>query len=253
MALNINARFKEVLLCPTCQEYFSAPVSICPEGHSICADCRNRAIECPVCKRSYSSNSRNIVLEEMLESLTVNCTYDGCREPISLAAWRMHSASCQFAFRLKCIAGCSKYFDDLASHLLSAHDFREIVMERNGGLRSFSGPMESWSQNTEWPKGIWRLGEDAIVVQARTEQGTFHVYLFRLSHEKIKLRLKIKCPEGALSFIGKVPHVNEHQDKPASTSHFNCSVDVLVKSFARPHEEDPEILRLWMQVNRMAK
>jgi hypothetical protein len=154
---------------------------------------------------------------------------------------------------LKCTSGCGKYFDDLASHLLEAHDFREIVMERNGGLRSFSGPIESWAQCTEWPRGIWRLGDDAVIVQARTDKGTFHVYLFRLSHEKIKLRLKLRSEEGSLSFIGKVPHVNEHQDKPASASHFNCAVDVLVKSFAKPHEEDPEILRLWMQVNRVPK
>lgn len=253
MALNINARFKEVLRCPTCQEYFSAPVSICPEGHSICADCRSRSCECPVCRRSYSSNSRNIVLEQMLESLTVNCSYEGCREPISLAAWKVHSLSCQFASRLKCIAGCGLFFDDLATHLLTAHEYREIVMDRNGGLRSFSGPMDSWAQNTEWPRGIWRLGEDAIVVQAKTDQGTFHVYLIRLSHEKVSLRLKVKGAEGTLSFIGKVPHANEHQDKPTSIAHFNCSVDVLMKSFARPHEDDPEILRLWMKVDRIPK
>jgi hypothetical protein len=43
-----------------------------------------------------------------------------------------------------------------------------------------------------------------------------------------------------------VPHVSEYGEKVCDP-HFNCDVGMLLGDFTKVHEEDEEILRLWVK------
>jgi hypothetical protein len=123
-------------------------------------------------------------------------------------------------------------------------------METTGGKRSFSGPYESWIRDTDWPKGLWRFGEEAIIVHACTLNGVFHVFLYRVSKYPVKISLKVKKKkEFEVFYVGNVPHLMEFKDKK-SEPHFNCDVNILLKNFIQVHDDDEEILRLWINVKR---
>jgi hypothetical protein len=104
--------------------------------------------------------------------------------------------------------------------LLQKHEYKEIHMEDTGGVRSFSGPYDSWTRDTDWPKGVWRFGGEAIIVHARSFQNIFHIYLFRVTKTPMMVTLSIESGEYSLSFTGKVPHAADFAEK-ATEPHFN--------------------------------
>ena len=248
-AISLNSHFKETLECPICYEFFTPPVFICSNGHSICSLCKDQAKNCPICRGSYASGSRNTVIECMLEQLSIVCKYEGCGQSLSLGQRQEHYRVCPFNNLLKCFV-CGSYEEDLVLHLIAKHDYKEITMEATGGNRSFSGPYESWIRDTEWPKGIWKFGSEATIVHAKSKQGVFHVYLYRISKAPMRISMAIESGDDSLIFKGRVPHVSELQEK-ANPSHFNCDVNVVLAHYVKVHEDDEEILRLWVAVQRL--
>ena len=248
-AISLNPHFKEALECPICIEYFTPPVFICANGHSICALCKEQSKNCPICRGTYAASSRNTVIESMLDQLSIVCKYDGCGESISLGQRQTHYRVCPFNNFIRCPV-CGSYEEDLVQHLIGKHDYKEIAMEATGGNRSFSGPYESWIRDTEWPKGIWKFGDEPTVVHAKSKAGIFHVNLYRIGKEPMKIAMSIESGEGTLGFRGKVPHISELQEKN-SLPHFNCDVSMILAHYVKVHEEDEEILRLWVQVQKL--
>jgi hypothetical protein len=146
----------------------------------------------------------------MLENLSVPCKFNGCTETVTLAKRAQHIAECPFNNYVKCIAGCGVYNDDLIRHLIQAHDYKEIIMEETGGMRSFSGPFDSWVRDTEWPRGIWWCGGSPIIVHARTVCNVFHIYLFTTCKTLQKIQLEIEAKdEFRIKFVGKIPHARD--------------------------------------------
>jgi E3 ubiquitin-protein ligase SIAH1 len=248
-AISLNPHFKDTLECPICYEFFTPPVFICSNGHSICSLCKDQSKTCPVCRGSYASGSRNTVIESMLEQLSVVCKYEGCGVSVSLGQRQEHYRVCPFNNLVKCWI-CGSYEEDLVPHLIGRHDYKEITMDESGGNRSFSGPHDSWIRDTEWPKGIWRFGSEATIVHAKTKQGLFHVYLYRISKSPMHISISISSGDDSLECRGKVPHVSELQEK-ANPPHFNCDVSVILAHYVKIQEEDAEILRLWVTVERL--
>ena len=70
-----------------------------------------------------------------------------------------------------------KAVEYMIDYLVAEHGYKEIQMSNSGGIRSFSGPYESWREDTVWPRGIWRLENDPLVVYAKSKKGIFHIYL----------------------------------------------------------------------------
>jgi len=243
----LTTNFTETLECPICYDYFTSPVILCPNGHSICNICGTTSKTCPVCRAQLSKTSRNIVLEKMLEQISVPCKFQGCQEVITLASRSAHYKVCPYNNFTLCIE-CGSSEEDLVRHLISQHDYKEIAMEEEGGLRSFSGPLESWGRDTEWPKGVWRFGKEPIIVHAKSTSGVFHVYLFRINKKPLYISLEVENEEFAVVFKGQVPFISDENKKNAP--HLNCDVSVLLNNFVKVHDEDEEILRLWVNVKR---
>jgi hypothetical protein len=71
-------------------------------------------------------------------------------------------------------------------------------MEEHGGMRSFSGPYDSWVRDTDWPKGIWKFGPDSIIVHAKSSSNVFHIYLYHVQNTPLTIGLSIECGEYVL-------------------------------------------------------
>nr|CAD7262679.1 unnamed protein product [Timema shepardi] len=56
-----------LLECPVCFEYMQTPIQQCLNGHSLCSNCRPKLDKCPSCRRSLSTTSRNVALEQIAE------------------------------------------------------------------------------------------------------------------------------------------------------------------------------------------
>ena len=128
--------------CPICVDYYNLPIHLCSLGHSICDKCKVRSRSCPQCRQPFVNNSRNISLEKMLEQISKKCKFSGCNVETTLDKWHNHVANCEFNPNLKCIE-CGSSEESLIAHLIRAHEYKEIIMEENKGLRSFSGPLNS--------------------------------------------------------------------------------------------------------------
>lgn len=249
MELKLGNNFSSSLECPICYEYYTLPIRICINGHSFCCICAQSSKVCPICRSALNSNSHNIALESILENISIPCKFDGCNETIVLSKLSEHFDVCKFNNYFKCIE-CQTNEIDIVSHLVKNHEYKEISMEPTGGRRSFSGPFDSWIRDTEWPKGLWRFGSEPMIVHACTTNGIFHVYLYRISKHPIKIKLSVKKKhEYEVFYNGNVPHLMEFKDKKLET-HFNCDVNLLLRNFIQVHEEDEEILRLWIDTKR---
>ncbi|KAJ8909958.1 hypothetical protein NQ315_014910 [Exocentrus adspersus] len=84
--------------CPICKDYMCAPVFNCELGHSVCKTCKSKMTTCPFCK-AFIGNSRNFVLEDILETLQVACQNEdkGCEFTGSVQDVRFHELMCVFS------------------------------------------------------------------------------------------------------------------------------------------------------------
>ncbi|CAH0551647.1 unnamed protein product [Brassicogethes aeneus] len=78
---NISGKgLTEYLECQVCKTLMRPPIHNCEMGHSICGACKTRVTQCPSCRSSYSSNSKNYSLEGICKYVEYSCKYDdkGC-------------------------------------------------------------------------------------------------------------------------------------------------------------------------------
>ena len=96
----------ELLTCSICLEYFSKPVLECMKGHSLCNTCFQKLPyppKCPTCRSVYSSEpGRNLALEELLGSIYLECSHQGCQSTPSLADKRVHERYCMHNRLIDC-------------------------------------------------------------------------------------------------------------------------------------------------------
>ena len=104
-------------------------------------------------------------------------------------------------------------------------------------------------RDTEWPKGVWKFGKNNLIVRALSSGGIFHVYLYRIERDPVYIKLLLDNDECQFGFKGKLPHISEYQEK-SPEPHFNCDVNLLLEKFVKRHEDDEDILRLWIKVSK---
>ncbi|OMJ71296.1 hypothetical protein SteCoe_30536 [Stentor coeruleus] len=246
--VEVNPLFAESLECPVCYDFYDPPIYFCQNGHSLCHRCTKISKPCPLCRAPLTQNFRNYSLENILGKVTVPCKYAGCNESITLFERSNHLKNCKFNNNLNCIE-CDSSEENLIMHLIKVHDYKEIIMQDSGGLRSFSGPQESWLRDTEWPKGVWKFGKSNLIVRALSCSGIFHVYLYRIEREPVFVKLSLDLEDCQFGFKGKLPHISDYQEK-SPEPHFNCDVNLLLEKFVKRHEDDEDILRLWIRVSK---
>lgn len=245
-SFSLTPSFSRSLECPICLDFYSPPILLCSNGHSICSVCVLHPNLCPVCQGVINRNTQNKALELVLKQVFLPCTFSGCTAKVDIFSRNEHFLSCIHNDHIACIE-CNKPQADLVAHLVNMHEYKEIIMELEGGLRSFSGPYDSWIRETEWPKGIWKFGQESLVVHAKSTAGIFHIYLSRISKFPMIISMMVESTEHSIEFEGEVPHLTELLEKPHQP-HFNCEINILLRGFLKEYEEDEEILRLWVNV-----
>lgn len=130
---------------------------------------------------------------------------------INIALRNDHYKECPFNLYVECPECCNSE-ENIIEHLIGNHGYKEIIMDAGGGVRSFSGPYESWIRDTDWPKGIWRFGTEPIVVHAKSLKGVFHVHLYKLTKQAIRITLSVQNNESNITYKGFVPHIQEFQE-----------------------------------------
>lgn len=83
--------------CPICKEYLISPIYNCNTGHSFCKKCKEQLITCPFCQ-AVIGNSRNFVLEDILEVLQICCPNEpkGCQFLGKVQEVKLHELMCLF-------------------------------------------------------------------------------------------------------------------------------------------------------------
>lgn len=118
-----NKELLKLFTCPVSDECTYPPIYQCGNGHVTCNKCLLRLLSCPVCRNSETLN-RNLVMENIIEKLTVPCQNDGCEQQIKYSEKSHHDADYQYKL-FKCkelLKKClweglySHYVDHLKNH-----------------------------------------------------------------------------------------------------------------------------------------
>ncbi|GAA0151778.1 ubiquitin-protein ligase [Lithospermum erythrorhizon] len=97
-AMQSASNLKELLQCPICKISMYLPIYQCPNGHTICSDCRTRVkSRCPTC-RFELGDIRCLALEKVAESLELPCRYQslGCDDIFPYYNKHKHEQHCRF-------------------------------------------------------------------------------------------------------------------------------------------------------------
>ena len=83
---------KEKVECPVClQAPRSGPIYVCPNGHFVCKDCKQRS--CPTC-RTHMGQGKSLLAVAVIENIEHPCKYDSCSLSLPLPMLESHEARC---------------------------------------------------------------------------------------------------------------------------------------------------------------
>ncbi|KAK8651277.1 hypothetical protein V6N13_140885 [Hibiscus sabdariffa] len=88
----------EHLECPSCKNMMYPPILQCPNGHTLCLNCKIRVHNCcPSCRYDLG-NIRRLAFEKFAESLELPCKYQslGCHDIFPYYSKLKHEQHCRF-------------------------------------------------------------------------------------------------------------------------------------------------------------
>ncbi|KAA8549613.1 hypothetical protein F0562_001369 [Nyssa sinensis] len=88
----------DLLECPVCLNLMYPPIHQCPNGHTICLNCKAKVHNsCPICQQELG-NIRCLALEKVAESLELPCRYRslGCQDIFPFHSRRGHEQNCRY-------------------------------------------------------------------------------------------------------------------------------------------------------------
>ncbi|KAG2675097.1 hypothetical protein I3760_13G169400 [Carya illinoinensis] len=92
-----NDDLHELLECPVCMNLMHPPIYQCPNGHTLCSNCKGRVPNsCPTCRHELG-NIRCLALEKLSESLELPCRYQvlGCHDKFPYYSKIKHEKHCK--------------------------------------------------------------------------------------------------------------------------------------------------------------
>ncbi|KAF7148446.1 hypothetical protein RHSIM_Rhsim03G0004500 [Rhododendron simsii] len=87
----------ELLVCPVCSSLMYRPIHQCPNGHTLCSNCKIRVHNCcPTCRLDLG-NIRCLALEKVAASLELPCRYQnlGCQDVLPYYSKLKHEQNCR--------------------------------------------------------------------------------------------------------------------------------------------------------------
>lgn len=97
-AMSSSSCMYELLECRMCTKLMYPPIHQCPNGHTLCSNCKSRVHNCcPTC-HSEMGNIRCLALEKVAETLELPCKHKtlGCHEIFPYYSKLKHEEKCRF-------------------------------------------------------------------------------------------------------------------------------------------------------------
>lgn len=137
---NNNVHLLSLLTCPICYNIYDK-IYVCPNGHSLCSKCFNNSNICSFCRSNIDSNTRNRVLEEMLENMKLPCSYYkyGCTKDILNNNRFKHESHCAHK-PLQChfdLCTHDANYNDMIDHIHNIHNYDDIIKSNSNIHHSF--------------------------------------------------------------------------------------------------------------------
>nr|CAD7576485.1 unnamed protein product [Timema californicum] len=175
-----------LLECPVCFEYMQTPIQQCLNGHSLCSNCRPKLDKCPSCRRSLSTTSRNVALEQIAEQ----CLNPSQGIGVELRPPKQHRV-------YDCLSGKPSVFQDLGCQWQGKRsELWRHVKETHGPL----------AMHLERSKLCFRLTKHNFTINAKT------VILFYAMNELFWYHFHQDCKRNmwyqSVQYIGPISHAS---------------------------------------------
>ncbi|XP_059665100.1 E3 ubiquitin-protein ligase SINAT2-like [Cornus florida] len=93
-----NSAVHDLLECPVCMNIMYSSIHQCPNGHTLCSNCKAKVHDCcPICRQNLG-NIRCLALEKVAESLELPCRNHifGCQDILPVHRRLRHEQNCRF-------------------------------------------------------------------------------------------------------------------------------------------------------------
>ena len=115
----------DVLECTTCLEVpEECPIYQCEKGHILCFSCREKLVDCPVCKVPLGW-IRSLTSEKILDQCSRSCEFEkyGCKAKVHDMNSEAHKDDCQYKPTTCMEADCEETMpiNDFANHMKDRH------------------------------------------------------------------------------------------------------------------------------------
>jgi len=198
---NSMEEFKEAIKCPICFEVPRVgPISVCPEGHLVCKECKPKIDNCPVCRvRMVGGKSQLAIL--VTDHISHDCGNEKCKESFRLEALVSHEKVCAHRV-VSCpysLCGKNVPLAKLTHHLLAskkvccAQTNAAIATENGFNSRTYF-IRKVTRRKMIWPIDIFTYFDDvdyAVYPYKFEEQFFIVVVMFAPDQECAKFRLEL--------------------------------------------------------------
>jgi Seven in absentia protein family len=232
-SLVLNFNINQCLECPVCMDFLCVPVFQCSNGHSICGQCTAKIdLEvCPICRIKLTKNFRNYSLEKILDNITTNCRFEGCKEVINLSKRAEHQNHCRFNMNIECtFPDCYWSGPDLCLHLKTIHSIKEFNMN-NHGTRGWNS--KTW-RDADWGFSIWNFNGRQILNQSISNKNFFFLWVYNIQEEPVRLKLAIGSGRQKTEYNVVTTCVKKYKKEQSMPLHMNISE--IEKYFLEPAE-----------------
>ncbi|KAG8338273.1 hypothetical protein J6590_005816 [Homalodisca vitripennis] len=117
----ISLKLIEIAQCPVCLEFVGTSVVQCARGHGVCAKCKEKLTECPVCKAKYTVEA-SVMLAKLMEELPKMC--ENQKQGCQALCIHEHEQFCEFRSTKCRVSDECKWegsLKQLVSHLETCH------------------------------------------------------------------------------------------------------------------------------------
>jgi hypothetical protein len=150
------------LECPVCTDYMMSPITLCQNGHNICAKCRPKLSTCPSCGGDFLQ-IRNATVEGIAQTTLYPCRNReaGCLQILSMDNRLHHESQCSYKKRKCPFAKISK--DTCRWTGIMSNVENHVRQEHSGETRNVTGvfkiTLETLCASKYYRQAVFTLGK----------------------------------------------------------------------------------------------
>jgi len=229
--LQIKNMMKDKIECPVClQVPRSGPVYVCPNGHFVCKDCRQRS--CPTC-RTPAGNGKSLLAITVIENIDHDCQFDDCKHSFPLGELEQHEKLCPQRTVACPDVDCrvqlplSKLVDHLSqSDYCCDDELPTVLVAGHDWICECCGINDVANLAGGWLPSFYSFDGQTFAVIPSKSDGQYHfaVVMFDTRHECGKYKVEIVAHQAgteatasdvSFSFCGNPSSIDDSKDEHA--------------------------------------